>query len=299
LDPDAIQPLFRGAARSTLPGNYEKLFNGRMIDSLQAPDTSRIIREVRGLMELPRLLLRFPELARQPHGNGQPVLILPGYGAGDASTALLKGYLRLLGYRARGWGLGRNRGNAPELLPPILKRVASLGRRTGQKVNLIGWSFGGYLARELARERGDLIERIITLGTPVVGGPKYTIVARTFRRRGIDIDAIAAEIELRNRILLRTPVTAIYSRADAVVAWQACIDQNATNVEHVEVRTTHLGFGFSPDVYKIIAQRLAPDRAPIQLVEPSVTAAVAELQLEPSTVVLNATADYSRVQKKS
>jgi hypothetical protein len=29
------------------------------------------------------------------------------------------------------------------------------------------------------------------------------------------------------------------------------------NVEHVEVRTTHLGLGFSPDVYKIIAQRLA------------------------------------------
>jgi pimeloyl-ACP methyl ester carboxylesterase len=265
----------------------------------QAPHPSSVIREVRGLMELPRLLFRFPELARQPRGNGRPVIILPGYGAGDVSTALLKVYLRLLGYRARGWGLGRNSGNTPQLLPPILKRVASLARRSGQKVNLIGWSCGGYLARELARERGDLIGRIITLGTPVVGGPKYTIVAKRLHRRGIDVDAMAAEIELRNRVLLTTPVVAIYSRADAVVAWQACIDRNAANVEHVEVRTTHLGFGFSPDVYKIIAQRLAPDHVPIQVVEPSGSPAVAELQLEPSVAVLNAAPEYSTIQKKS
>jgi hypothetical protein len=64
---------------------------------------------------------------------------------------------------------------------------------------------------------------------------------------------------LRNEISLRTPVTAIYSRADAVVAWEACIDHNGTDVEHVEVRTTHCGFGFSAEVYKIIAQRLADD----------------------------------------
>jgi hypothetical protein len=31
---------------------------------------------------------------------------------------------------------------------------------------------------------------------------------------------------------------------DAVVAWEACIDQNGTYVEHVEVRTTHVGLGF-------------------------------------------------------
>jgi hypothetical protein len=78
----------------------------------------------------------------------------------------------------------------------------------------------------------------------------------------MDMAAIEAEIELRNQISLRTPVTAIYSRADAVVAWEACIDQNGSAVEHVEVRTTHIGFGFSAEVYKIIAQRLADDDQP-------------------------------------
>jgi len=266
----------------------------QMIDGLQSPRRSHALREVLGLLELPRLLVRFPELVRQPHGNGQPVLLLPGYGAGDGSTALLKIYLRCLGYRARGWGLGRNKGDRPELLPLILKRVASLARRTSQKVSLIGWSFGGYLARELARERPDLIERVITLGTPVIGGPKYTVVAKTFRRRGIDVDAMAAAIDSRSRILLEIPVTAIYSRVDAIVAWQACIDKNAANVEHIEVRATHVGLGFSPEVYRIIAQKLAPNRIPILLAQ---AADAAENALQPSPVSIDASADYTAPKK--
>ncbi len=228
-----------------------------MIEALEAPPPSGMIRELRVLLELPRLLFRFPILARQPRGSGQPVLVLPGYGAGDISTAVLQGYLRFLGYHVRGWGRGRTHGEVQTLMPRVLKRLMSLARRTGQEVSLIGWSLGGYLAREAARERPDLVQRVITLGTPVVGGPKYTIVARHFHRRGIDMDAMEAEIESRNRIVLRTPITAIYSRRDAIVAWKACIDHNGSNVEHVEVGTTHLGFGFSAEVYKIIAQRLA------------------------------------------
>lgn len=229
-----------------------------MSEILQPPSSSHVIREARGLIELPRLLLRFPSLARQPRGHGEPVLVLPGYGAGDGSTMILKGYLRMLSYRARGWALGRNHGDLGALLPRLLRRLGNLSRRSKEKVTIIGWSLGGYLARELARERPDLVRMVITLGTPVVGGPKYTVVAKSYRKRGIDIEAIAAEVDRRNRLAdLEIPVVAIYSRNDSVVAWQACIDRQSPNIEHVEVKSTHLGFGFSADVYKIIAQRLA------------------------------------------
>ena len=229
-----------------------------MSDILQPPSSSHVMREALGLIELPRLLLRFPSLARLPRGNGEPILILPGYGAGDGSTMILKGYLRLLGYRARGWGLGRNRGPASESLPRLLRRLGNLSRRSKQKVVIIGWSFGGYLARELARERPDLVRLVITLGTPVVGGPKYTAAAKSYRKRGIDIEAIAAEVEQRSRLAdLEIPIVAIYSRDDSVVAWEACIDRQSPNIEHVEIKSTHLGFGFSADVYQIIARRLA------------------------------------------
>jgi pimeloyl-ACP methyl ester carboxylesterase len=224
---------------------------------LQPPSPSGLLREARGFLEFPRLLFRFVDLAQQPRGHGEPVLVLPGYGAGDASTALLKTYLRFLGYRVSGWHLGRNSGNVPDLMPRVMKRILSMHHRSQHPVRLVGWSLGGFIAREAARERPDLIDQVITLGTPVVGGPKYTILAERLRRRGVDLDAMEAEIASRNSIVLRTRVTALYSRYDAVVAWQACIDQSCDNIEHVEVRTTHMGFGFSPEVYMIIAQRLA------------------------------------------
>ncbi|HEY1267037.1 MAG TPA: alpha/beta fold hydrolase [Candidatus Binatia bacterium] len=228
----------------------------KMIEALEAPAPSGLFREVRGFFELPRLVLNLPWLARLPHGHGEPVLVLPGYHVGDLTTVLLRNYLRFLGYRVRGIGSKKNL-DVPEMLVRVLRRLASQHRSTGQPVQIVGWSLGGYLAREAARERPDLVSQIITLGTPVIGGPKYTVVVHAMRRRGLDIDAMAAEVALRNQTALTTPVTAIYSRRDAVVAWEACIDRDCANVEHVEVATTHVGLGFSAAVYRIIAERLA------------------------------------------
>jgi len=202
-------------------------------------------------------LIRLPRLAKQPRGRGQRVLVLPGYGANDASTAVLRAYLRLLGYRPSGWGFGRNGGEVAEMLPRVADRVEALAREDGVPIRLIGWSLGGYLAREVARERPRAVHQVVTLGSPVVGGPKYTAVAEAYRRRGVDLDAVEAEVAARNLRPFETRVTAIYSRSDRIVAWRACIDRRTPNVEHVEVETTHLGLGLSPEVYEIIATRLA------------------------------------------
>jgi pimeloyl-ACP methyl ester carboxylesterase len=228
-----------------------------MTEAIQAPSPTGLLGQAWGLLELPRLLVQFPKLARQPRGRGQRVLVLPGYGAGDASTALLRAYVCFLGYQPRGWGLGRNDGEVPDLLPRVVERLEAVAREEGRSVGIIGWSLGGYLAREAARERPQAARQVITLGSPVVGGPKYTAVAGAYRLRGIDLDEIEAAVAERNRLPLATPVTAIYSRSDGVVAWQACIDRHAQNVEHVEVDTTHLGLGLSPEVFQIIAERLA------------------------------------------
>ena len=193
-----------------------------------------LMREGLWALELPRLAFAAPELARLPRGAGEPVIVLPGFGAGDVSTSVLRGFLSLLGYRVWGWDLGLNTGAIESLLPRIRRRVERRAAETGLRVRLVGWSLGGYLARELARERADLVQRVVTLGSPIA----LRAVAPGTRPIGV-------------------PITAIYSRADAIVHWRACIDRESADVEHVEVAATHLGLGFSAEVFAHVAQRLA------------------------------------------
>jgi hypothetical protein len=49
----------------------------------------------------------------------------------------------------------------------------------------------------------------------------------------------------------------VHWTGDGVVAWQACNDRVNPTTEHVEVAVTHLCLGFSPDVFALIADRLA------------------------------------------
>ena len=226
------------------------------MSALQAPALWSLAREARGLGELPRLAWNLRSLVREPRGAGEPVLVLPGFGTGDESTFLLRTYLRGLGYRVRGWELGRNGGNVPDLIPRVAELVTRSAAELG-RVRLVGWSLGGYLAREAAREHPEAVDRIVTLGTPVVGGPKYTVAARLYTRQGYDLDEIEADVEARAAVPLDTPVTAIYSRSDGVVAWHACIDHKSPTVEHMRVDSTHVGLGFSAEVYRIVARRLA------------------------------------------
>ena len=210
-------------------------------------------------MEFAELFLQLPRLAAAPRGSGEPVLVFPGFGGGDGSTGLLRRYLRYLGYDVQGWGLGTNRGNVPELLEQLLQLVGESAERTGQPLRLVGWSLGGYLAREVARDLPDCVDRVVTMGSPVVGGPRYTLTAPIYRLGGTDFDAIEAAIREREAVPLKVPVRAIYSRRDGIVSWEACIDRVSTCVEHIEVDASHIGMGVNPRVLDLVADALVPD----------------------------------------
>jgi len=197
--------------------------------------------------------------ARAPRGHGEPVLVVPGFGSDDSYTNRLRSFLSSLGYRVRGWGLGRNHGRVHALIPLVVERTAELAADTGSKVVLVGWSLGGYLAREVARERPDLVRRVITLGAPVVGGPKYTASAPMYRKRGYDLDEIEASVARREVKPLEVPVAAVFSRSDGVVAWQACVDHLNPRVAHHEVLSSHLGLVCSPVVLLLVARLLSAE----------------------------------------
>ncbi len=208
-----------------------------------------------------RLATQWRQLASLPGGGGV-VLLCPAWQALKLSMLPLQRFLAELGYEARPWGIGRNNGRFSDLIPRLADRAAEEAARSGSPVALLGWSLGGCIAREAARELPEAVRRVITLGSPVVGGPKYTRIAPFYRLQGEDLDAIEAQVERRARKPLMVPVHALYSRFDGIVSWEACVDHQEAMTENVEVRTTHFGFGVSPDVYRIVADRLARDVAP-------------------------------------
>ncbi|MGB5694827.1 MAG: alpha/beta fold hydrolase [Polyangiales bacterium] len=186
-----------------------------------------------------------------------PVAVFPGFAAGDLSTFVLRRYLQSAGYRVHRWRLGVNRGNVPALVPKLVSRIESLVERYQEPVALVGWSLGGVLAREVARERPELVKRVVTLGSPVVGGPKYTRSAGFYERvLKQDLDAIERTVEERNQIPIRVPITAIYSRRDAIVQWWACIDDYNAHCCHIEVDASHLALGFDPKILRLVRSAL-------------------------------------------
>ena len=221
------------------------------------PPPSRALGELLATSDLLRLFPKLPALANQPRGSGEPVTVFPGFATTDRSTGPLRTYLRYLGYRPKGWGLGKNRGDVEALLPQVVDVVKKRADHEGRPIRLVGWSLGGYLAREAARDVPDCVEQVITLGSPIVGGPKYTTTAGIYEKRGVDFSEIERAIEEREQTPIPVPISVIYSKSDGVVEWRACIDRKNPNVEHFRVKSTHIGLGVSPEVYSIIASELA------------------------------------------
>lgn len=250
---------------------------------LSPPSRLALLREARVVGDLlalgPRLLGSVPR-TRRP----QTVVALPGFGADDRSTWPLRRMLARAGHRAEAWGLGRNLAgldirhrfedlsNGWQSLQAPPSRYAREGgvamlcdrmidtlrsrHPAGPPVVLVGWSLGGVIAREVAREMPERVALVVTLGSPVVGGPKYTAAARALRRRGLDLDWIERGVALREATPIEVPVVSVVSPSDAIVARSAAYDRHSRQVRHVEVDAAHLSLCFRPEVWRIVLEAI-------------------------------------------
>ena len=214
--------------------------------------------ELRAPLDWATLLVYMPQLLRAPRGDGRPVMLLPGYATDEKSMRPLGRYLRYLGYDVHDWGQGRNRGKVDTYTRAIGERTKDLhDRLDGTPVTLIGWSLGGVIARETARLFAPYVREVITLGTPILGGPKYTTVAKRFARSdNIDLDEFEKEVHARNSEGISQPITSIYSRLDGVVGWRASVDSYNAHARNIEVYSSHFGIGAHGRVWQLIAEIL-------------------------------------------
>jgi pimeloyl-ACP methyl ester carboxylesterase len=226
---------------------------------VQAPNAFMMLLEARAPWEFAATLATTPlfaRLANLPLGDGHPVVVFPGLGATDFSTAPLRKFIRERGYTPYAWEQGFNFGPRNGVLQACRNLVQQTADKHGQKVSLVGWSLGGIYAREMAKEMPELARCVITLGTPFTGHPRATNAWRFYELvsgQSVHDPALTEQV----RVAPTCPTTSIYSKTDGIVAWQCSINDAAHHTENIEVHASHVGMGLNPLALYAVADRLA------------------------------------------
>jgi pimeloyl-ACP methyl ester carboxylesterase len=215
-----------------------------------------------------------------PSGGGRAVMLIPGFLAGDGSLATLASWLRQNGYETRRAGIRANVDCSDEACARLEARLEGFAEHAGGKVSIVGQSRGGVFARALAVRRPDLVDGIVTLGSPTVS--QLRIHPLVLAQVGV-VSALGTFAKLPGlfswsclrgdccedfRASLTGPFptgvgyVAMYSRSDGVVDWHSCLDEAA---QLVEVESSHCGMAVSAQVYRELGFALAafgePDAA--------------------------------------
>lgn len=193
-------------------------------------------------------------------GDGHPVIVYPGLGAGALTTSQLRSHLRSCNFDVSDWELGVNTGpDGPfdDWIASLVERVCSTFARQGRKVSLVGWSLGGIYAREIAKLCPGSVRQVITLGTPhnALGGANHA--GTIFKMLGGDTSQLTPELQARLGEAPPVPITSIYSESDGMVCWRGCLEQPGRFAENIAVHASHLGMPTHPEVLRIVADRLA------------------------------------------
>jgi pimeloyl-ACP methyl ester carboxylesterase len=206
-----------------------------------------------------------------PRGDGRAVVLVPGFGGGDQTLAVLAQWLCRIGYRPVLCGFIANVDCSERGLERVEQRVSELHAHSGRRVAVIGHSRGGHFARAVAARRPELVSHAISMGADLEAMfhcSALTLAAVEGARRVLHATGRARQdqcLTYRCRCTFtagfrapfpthRVRLTSIYSKADGVVRWQAQIVPYA---ECVEVTGSHVGLVFNRKSYQAIADALA------------------------------------------
>jgi pimeloyl-ACP methyl ester carboxylesterase len=234
------------------------------------PALAAVLREGSVVAEVGRYALRSAGECRgrrswppsRTSGFGDPVILVPGFLAGDGTLRFMAGSLRRQGFRTYRSHIRANVGCTADAAAQLEARLEFIAHRRGGRVQIVGHSLGGMLARGLAVRRPDLISGVVTLGSPMLApGAHHASLARSvdvlvrLSRAGIpglmSEDCVAGVCaresfdESRQPLPPTVALTSIYSRRDGIVDWRACIDPLG---DAIEVSTSHIGMAIDPRV---------------------------------------------------
>jgi triacylglycerol lipase len=205
-----------------------------------------------------------------PRGDGRPVLLIPGFTAGDWSLGTLARWLGRIGYKPYLSGIDLNVGCPRRKVELVGWRVEKIARESGQRVTIIGHSLGGVLARAIATANPAIVREVVALGSPIRSGwtgvhdqvrPALQAIQlfwQTFAGVQENCGTMECSCGFADAVFAPTPprsrFSAIYTRSDEVVQWQSCIDDAGANFE---VSGLHASLIVNRQVYRILAALLA------------------------------------------
>jgi pimeloyl-ACP methyl ester carboxylesterase len=204
-----------------------------------------------------------------PHGDGSPVIVVPGFLGSDRYLVTLYRWLRRIGYRPYYSGMGRNIRCPDLLVERLLRTVEQAHVDTGLRARIVGHSLGGTLARAVAARAPEKVEQVITIGSPLAFARVHPFVlaamgiVRANARRGParppECYTEACDCAFVRSAGAPLPPSvrgvSIFTKRDGVVDWRCCLDE--TGHPNIEVRSSHLGLAFNREVYREIAHQLA------------------------------------------
>ena len=206
-----------------------------------------------------------------PAGERRPVLLIPGFMAGDLSLGTLSNWLRRNGYCTHRTGIRANFDCSEEACARLEERLEHMATRHDERVIVIGQSRGGMFAKALAARRPDLVEGIVTLGSPclsqlsvhplVLAQVGLVSALGTARVPGMfSVGCLRGKCCRRFREALEgefpedVGYVAVYSKSDGIVNWKSCLDPAAD--ELVEVSASHCGMGVNAQAFLAVAAAL-------------------------------------------
>ena len=210
-----------------------------------------------------------------PPGDGRPVMLIPGFLAGDASLTRMALWLRTGDYTLARSGIRWNTDCMEPTVRSLEQRLERAVERSGMPALVVGQSRGGSIGRAIAVLRPDLVQTLVTLGSPLLD--QLAVQPRTWLSIvGVgalgtiglpgmfSLSCFNGDCCARTRRAVSAPFPAdvqflsLYSRSDEVVRWKACLDPAATLIE---VDTSHIGMGMARSVWTELAARLGPPQA--------------------------------------